>query len=322
MAIKQKVASDEFILLTGRSNPQLAHDIASLLSHELLEPISIFADGEIRVRIPHNMRRRHVFIIQPTASPVNDSLMELVFMIDAAKRSSATEITAIIPYFGYARQDRKEMSRVPISSSVVANIITHAGAQRILTIDIHSEQQQGFVGIPWDNIYGSSVLIPVIQEKNLKDLIVASPDKGGMTRATKHAKLLSASGVALVYKQRDIHINNKSEALGMIGDVKNKHILLVDDMLDTGGTIVNAAEYLKNAGAKSVRVAVTHGLFSGDAIEKINASAIDEIIVTDTITHREEIINHPKITIVSTAPLLAESIRRIQTGESISSLIL
>ena len=176
--------------------------------------------------------------------------------------------------------------------------------------------------IPWDNLYGSSVLIPVVQERKLENLVVASPDKGGITRATKHAKLLGASGVALVYKQRDIHINNKSEAMGMIGDVKDKHILIVDDLLDTGGTIVNAADYLKKEGAKSIRVAVTHGLFSGNALEKINASAIDEIIITDTITHRDEIINHPKITVVSIAQLLAESIRRIQTGESISSLIL
>lgn len=314
--------STEFILLSGRSNPTLAKDIASLLSHELLEPVSIFSDGEIRVRIPQNMRRRHVFIIQPTASPVNDSLMELIFMIDAAKRSSATEITVLIPYFGYARQDRKEMPRVPISSSVVANMIVRAGANRIVTIDIHSEQQQGFVNIPWDNLYGSSALLPVIKKKNLEGLVVASPDKGGMTRATGYAKRLDASGVALVYKQRDIHINNKSEALGMIGDVRNRHVLLVDDMLDTGGTIVHAAGYLKKEGAKSVRVAATHGLFSGDALAMINTSEIDEIIITDTISHRDEISHHPKITIVSIAPLLAEAVRRIQTGESISSLIL
>jgi len=314
--------STEFILLSGRSNPTLAKDIASLLSHELLEPVSMFSDGEIRVRIPQNMRRRHVFIIQPTSVPVNDSLMELIFMIDAAKRSSATEITVLIPYFGYARQDRKEMPRVPISSSVVANMIVSAGANRIVTIDIHSEQQQGFVNIPWDNLYGSSALLPVIQKKNLEGLVVASPDKGGMTRATGYAKRLDSSGVALVYKQRDIHINNKSEALGMIGEVKNRHVLLVDDMLDTGGTIVHAAGYLKKEGAKSVRVAATHGLFSGNALAMINTSEIDEIIITDTISHRDEIAQHPKITIVSIAPLLAEAVRRIRTGESISSLIL
>jgi ribose-phosphate pyrophosphokinase len=319
---KQDVSSDEFILLTGRSNPTLAKDIAALLNHELLEPISMFSDGEIRVRISQNMRRRHVFILQSTSAPVNDSLMELILMIDAAKRSSATEITVIIPYFGYARQDRKEMSRVPISSSVVANMIVTAGADRIVTLDIHSEQQQGFVNIPWDNVYGSSVLVPVIQKLKLTDLVIGSPDKGGMTRATKHAKLLNASGIALVYKQRDIHLNNQSEAMGMIGEVKGKDILLVDDILDTGGTIAHAANFMKKEGAKSVRVAVTHGLFSGNALEKIEASGIDEILITDTISHRKEINNHAKITIVSVAPLLSEAIRRIQTGESISSLIL
>jgi ribose-phosphate pyrophosphokinase len=248
--------------------------------------------------------------------------MELIFMIDAAKRSSASEISVIIPYFGYARQDRKEMPRVPISSSVVANMIVNAGADRILTLDIHSEQQQGFVNIPWDNLYGSSSLLPAIQEKNLSDVVVASPDKGGMTRATGYAKLLGAKGVALVYKQRDIHLNNESEALGMIGEVKGKDVLIVDDMLDTGGTIAHAADYLRKEGAKSVRVAVTHGLFSGKAIERINNSVIDEVIITDTIFHREEVVKHPKITVVSIAPLLAEAIQRIQTGESISSLIL
>lgn len=322
MGDQKTVSSDDFILLTGRSNPTLAKDIAALLEQELFEPITIFSDGEIRVRIPQNMRRRHVFIIHPTSSPVNDSLMELMFMIDAAKRSSASEISVIVPYFGYARQDRKEMPRVPISSSVVANMISNAGANRILTIDIHSEQQQGFVNIPWDNLYGSSALLPVITERNLKNLVVASPDKGGMTRATGYAKLLGASGVALVYKQRDIHLSNQSEAMGMIGEVKDKDILIVDDMLDTGGTIAHAADFMKKEGAKSVRVAVTHGLFSGNALEKIAASGIDEIIVTDTIAHRDEITNHSKITVVSVAPLLSEAIRRIQTGESISSLIL
>lgn len=319
---RKDIESDGFILLSGRSNPTLAKEVAAILSHELLEPVSIFSDGEIRVKIPQNMRRRHVFIIQPTSAPVNDSLMELVFMIDAAKRSSATEITVLIPYFGYARQDRKEMPRVPISSSVVANMIMSAGAQRIVTIDIHSEQQQGFVNIPWDNLYASSALLPVITKKRLSNLVIASPDKSGMTRATGYAKRLDAVGVALVYKQRDIHLNNKSEAMGMIGEVHGKHILLVDDMLDTGGTIVHAAAYMKQQGAKSIRVAVTHGLFTGDALEKINTSVLDEIIITDTIAHRPEVIKHPKVTIVSIAPLLAEGIRRIQTGESISSLIL
>jgi ribose-phosphate pyrophosphokinase len=310
------------VLLTGRSHPELARNIAKQLKLALYEPISVFSDGEIRVRIPHNMRRRQVFIIQPTAPRANDSIMELLFMIDAAKRSSAAEVSAIIPYFAYSRQDRKEMPRVPISSSVVTNMLTKSGASRILTIDIHSEQQQGFTQIPWDNLYGSYSLLPAIQSEHLDDLVVASPDKGGLLRATGYAKLLGATGVALVYKQRDVTLNNKSEALAMIGDVKGKNVMLVDDMLDTGGTIVHAANYLAAQGAKSIRVAVTHGIFSGDAMEKISDSAIDEVIVTDTIVQRDDVVKNKKIKIASVAPLLAEAINRIRTGESISNLIL
>ena len=310
------------ILLSGRSHPVLAHKIAKLLKLELHEPISVFADGEIRVRIAPNMRRRHVFIIQPTAPRVNDSIMELLFMIDAAKRSSAEEISVIIPYFGYSRQDRKEMPRVPISSSVVANIITSVGASRILTLDIHSEQQQGFIKIPWDNLYGSYSLIPALEKIKFRNLVVASPDKGGMLRATGYARLLGAQEVALVYKERDVSVNNKSEASAMIGDVKGKDVLLVDDMLDTGGTIVHSADFLKGKGATSVRVAITHGLFSGNALEKIANSAIEEILITDTLEQREEISQHKKIKVITVAPLLAKAIQSITTGESIGNLVL
>ena len=313
------IKREHFVLLSGRANPLLARAIAKDLDVPLYEPISSFADGEIRVKIPINMRRRHVFIIQPTSVPVNDHLMELILMIDAAKRSSAQEITVIIPYFGYSRQDRKERPRVPISSSVVADMLVTAGADRIATVDMHSEQQQGFVKIPWDNLYGSYSLIPVIKSRKLKDIVIAAPDKGGMTRATGYARRLpNASGIALVYKERDIDVNNKSEALAMIGDVKGKDVLLVDDIIDTAGTIVNAANYIKRSGAKSVRAIATHGLFSGSALEKIDRSDMDEVIVTDSIRHREEVEKHPRITVVSIAPLLAEAIRRIETGESLS----
>ncbi len=311
--------SDDFVLLTGTSNPSLALEIGKLLQTEVYEPISIFSNGEIRVRIPHNMRRRHVYIIQPTSTPVNDHIMELVLMIDAAKRASASEVIAIIPYLGYSRQDRKEIARVPISASVVASMIEHAGADRILTVDIHSEQQEGFVRIPWDNVYGSYSLIPVLKKKKLSNLIIASPDKGGMKRATGYAKLLGAKGLALVYKERDIGVNNVSEALGMIGDVKEKDVLLVDDMIDTGGTLIQAANYLKKNGARSIFAAVTHGLFSGQALEKITESVIEEIIVTDTIDLKEEIVSNSKVTVVPIAPLLAEAIRRTETGESFSN---
>lgn len=316
-----KLTIDDPILLTGKSHVGLASAIAKLLQLELHEPISIFSDGEIRVRIAPNMRRRHVFIIQPAAPRVNDNIMEILFMIDAAKRASASEISVIIPYFAYARQDRKELPRVPISSSVVAQMLENTGASRIVTVDIHSEQQQGFVQIPWDNLYGSYALLPTIKAEKLDNIVVSSPDKNGLHRATGYAKLLNASGVALVYKQRDVTLNNESEASAMIGEVKGKNVILVDDMLDTGGTIVHAANFLKKEGAKSIRVAVTHGLFSGNAMEKISDSAIDEVIITDSIEQRPEVANNPKVKIATIAPLLAEAIKRIKSGESISSLI-
>jgi ribose-phosphate pyrophosphokinase len=307
------------VLVTGRSNPPLAHAIASILRKEIYEPVSVFSDGEIRVKIPPNLRRRHIFIIQPTAPPVvNDHLMELIFMIDAARRSSAKEITVVIPYFGYSRQDRKEMPHVPISSSVVASMIMNAGADRIVTVDIHSEQQQGFINKPWDNLYGSYSLVPVIKSRKLKDIVIAAPDKGGMTRATGYAKLLNASGVALVYKERDIDVNNKSEAMAMIGAVKQKDVLLVDDMIDTAGTIVNAANFIKKAGARSVRAVATHGILSGAAIDRIEKSEIEEVLITDSILHPIRVLKNKKFKIVTIAPLLAEAIRRIETGESIS----
>lgn len=312
------VTKDNYVLLSGRANFYLAQKIARLLKKELYNPISIFSDGEIRVKVPENIRRRHVYIIQPTSFPVNDSLMELVFMIDAARRSSANEINVIIPYFGYSRQDRKEMPRVPISSSVVSRIISNAGADRILTVDIHSEQQQGFVEIPWDNLYGSYTLTPEISSRNLKNVVIASPDKGGMARATGYARLLKAQGVAIVYKERDIAVNNRSEALTMIGDVEGKNIVLIDDMIDTAGTICSAANLLKKRGAKKILAVATHGLFSGNALEKIVSSGIDEVIVTDTILLRDEIIQNKKIKTVSVAPLLAEAIKRIESGDSIS----
>ncbi|MDO8657454.1 MAG: ribose-phosphate pyrophosphokinase [Candidatus Levybacteria bacterium] len=310
--------SNDFVLLTGTANLSLSQKIALILKKDLNESVSVFSDGEIRIRIPINLRRRIVYIIQPTPAKVNDNIMELILLIDAAKRASAKEVVAIIPYFGYSRQDRKEMPRVPISASVIASMVEHAGADRIVTIDIHSEQQEGFVQKPWDNLYSSYSLLPEIKKRKLSNLIVASPDKGGVTRATGYAKLLGAEGIAIVYKERDITLNNKSEAMAMVGNVQNKDVLLVDDMLDTGGTIVNAASYIKQKGARSVRVAVTHGLFSGQAINKINKSIIDEVIVTDTVSLKDEIMNSPKITVVSVAPLLAEAIKRIQTGESIS----
>lgn len=309
---------EKYVLLTGQSNVPLASSIAKKLKKELFSPVSIFSDGEIRIKVPENVRRRHVFILQPTCPPVNNSLMELLFMIDAARRSSSSEITVIIPYFGYARQDRKEMPRVPISASLVAKMIEDAGANRIVTLDIHSEQQQGFIKGPWDNLYGSYAFIPEIKKRKLKNLVIAAPDKGGMTRATGYARLLGANDVALVYKERDIAVNNKSDASAMIGDVKGRDVLLVDDMIDTGGTIVHAAEYLKKMGATKVIVCATHGIFSGSAPEKFKNSTIDELIVTDTIPLRDEMKLYKKVSVVSVADMLAKAITKIESGESLS----
>ncbi|MDE2591088.1 MAG: ribose-phosphate diphosphokinase [Patescibacteria group bacterium] len=310
--------SNGYMLLAGRSNPILAQKIADILGKELCEPISSFADGEIRVKGIPNLRRRQVFVIQPTSSPVNDHIMELLLMIDAAKRASANEIIAVMPYFGYSRQDRKEMPRVPISASVVAKMIEQAGANRILTLDIHSEQAEGFVQIPWDNLYGSYALLPAINDQKLKNLVVASPDKGGMVRTTAYARRLEAIGIASVYKERDLNLNNVSSAMGMIGDVKDKDVLLVDDLVDTAGTLVNAANYLKKHGAKRIVAAATHGIFSGNAIAKITDSAIEKVIVTDSVHMQDEVVSNPKIHIVSVAPLLAAAVSRVRTGESLS----
>lgn len=311
-----------FVLLTGTANEPLAIKIAKRLKSQLNNPVSVFADGEIRIKIAPNLRRRHVFIIQPTCAPVNDHIIELLLMIDAAKRASSSEVIVVMPYFGYSRQDRKEMPRVPISSAVIASMIAHAGADRILTLDIHSEQEEGFIQQPWDNVYASYALTPAIKKKNLENLIVVSPDKGGVPRATFYQRLLGVDEMAIVYKERDLSANNQSEAMAMVGDVNGKNVLLIDDMIDAGSTIVHAANYLREKGAKRIFAAATHGLFSGDALEKINKSALEKVIVTDSVLHRKEVVNNPKIEIVSVAPLLAEAIKRIETGDSISSLIL
>ncbi len=319
--INNSVPTD-FVLLTGRANEPLAKKIAKLLKSPINNPVSVFADGEIRIKIAPNLRRRHVFIIQPTCPPVNDHIVELLLMIDAAKRASSSEVIVVMPYFGYSRQDRKEMARVPISSAVIASLIEHTGADRILTLDIHAEQEEGFIQRPWDNVYASYSLIPAIKKKHLENLVVASPDKGGVPRATFYQGLLGVDELAIVYKERDIRANNKSEALAMVGDVKGKNVLLIDDMIDAGDTITHAADCLKKNGAKRIFACATHGLFSGDALAKISQSALEKVIVTDSVLHRSAVVRHPKIEIVSVAPLLAEAIKRLETGDSISSLIL
>lgn len=313
----------DFVLLTGTSNLPLSEKIAKLLGKTVHNPVTKFADGETRIQIPINIRRGSVIIIQSTCPPdINGSIMELLLMIDAAKRSSADEIIVIIPYFGYARQDRKDRPRVPISASLVAQLIKHAGADKICTLDIHSDQSQGFVQIPWDNLFGSYCLVPRLEKEGFKNLVVASPDKGGVPIATAYAKRLGAEGVAIVYKERDANLINESEALDLIGNVAGKTVLLVDDMIDTARTLVNAAKLLKEKGAGKIWAAATHGVLSADAIDRINNSPIEKVIITDSIPQSEPVTKNPKIEIISTADLLAEAIKRIESGQSISEKLI
>lgn len=311
-----------FVLLTGTANLKLAQDVAKILGKNINESVSTFADGEKRIIIPENLRRRDVFIIQPTCPPVDSNIMELLLIVDAAKKSSASEVSAIIPYFGYSRQDRKDRPRVPISASLVARLIEFAGAGRILTVDIHSEQEPGFVEVPWDNLYASFSFLPVLKRQFGKKLVVASPDKGGVLKATFYADLLDAQGIAIVFKERDITSKNESKALDMIGNVKDKDVLIVDDMIDTAGTICEAANLIKMRGAKSISAVATHGLFSEPAYERISKSSIDKIFVTDTVPQKKEMLNNPKITVVSVAPLLAEAIKCIHNGDSMSEKLI
>ncbi|MFH1535549.1 MAG: ribose-phosphate pyrophosphokinase [Patescibacteria group bacterium] len=314
--------SNGFVLLTGTANLPLARDVAKILDKNVDETVTLFADGEKRIIIPENLRKRDIFIIQPTCSPVDANIMELVLMIDAAKRSSASEVTAIIPYFGYSRQDRKDRPRVPISASLIARLIEFAGADRILTVDIHSEQEPGFVEIPWDNLYSSYSFLPVLKEEFKSNLVVASPDKGGVPKAAFYADLLDADGVAIVFKERDVMKQNESHALDMIGEVSGKDVLIVDDMVDTAGTICGAAKLLKDRGAKSVSVAATHGLFSGSAPKEIASAPIDRIFITNTVPIRKEMLQNPKLKIISVAKLLAEAINCIYKGDSISEKLI
>lgn len=323
MANQSEEKVSDFILLTGTSNLPLTREIGKLLGKTVYNPVTKFADGETRVQIPINIRRGSVIIIQSTCPPdIDGNIMELLLMIDASKRASADEIIVVIPYFGYARQDRKDRPRVPISSSVIAQAIEFAGADKICTIDIHSDQAQGFVQIPWDNLFGSYCLVPRLEKENFKNLVVASPDKGGVPIATAYAKRLGADGVAIVYKERDVASINQSEALDLIGDVKGKTVLLVDDMIDTARTLANAARLLKERGALSILAAATHGVLSADAIERIDNSPIEKVIITDTIPQQKLVTHNPKFEIISVATLVAEAIKRIESGQSISEKLI
>ncbi len=307
------------VLFTGNANPALAQEIANNLGVSLGQAaVGRFSDGETTVEIQQNVRGREVFVVQSTCAPTNDNLMELLIMADALKRASAQRITAVIPYFGYARQDRRPRStRVPISARVVANMLEAVGVNRVLTMDLHADQIQGFFDIPVDNIYASPVLLSDLQAKKYDDLVVVSPDVGGVVRARALAKQLGCD-LAIIDKRRPKA--NVSEVMHVIGEIENRNCVIMDDMIDTAGTLVKAAEVLKERGAKSVYAYCTHAVFSGPAIERIKASHLDEVVITNTIPLNESAKDTPKIRQLTTAFLFAETIRRITDGESVTSL--
>jgi ribose-phosphate pyrophosphokinase len=304
-------------LFTGNANPKLARDIASYLDVALGKAdVGNFSDGEVAVDILENVRGRDCFVLQSTCAPANSHLMELLVMIDALKRASARRITAVIPYYGYARQDRKAKPRAPITAKLVANLITTAGADRALCMDLHAGQIQGFFDIPVDNLYATPVLLEAIRRKDLDDLTIISPDAGGVERARAFAKRLDAT-LAIIDKRRERA--NVAEVMHIIGDVKGRDCVIVDDMVDTAGTLTEAARCLQEEGAASVCAAITHPVLSGPAIKRISESPLESLITTDTIPLRPD-VDCSKIEVVSVAAQMGEAIRRINNEESVSSL--
>ena len=311
---------DNLKIFTGNSNIPLAEEICHFFNVPLGNAkVGTFSDGEIMVEIQENVRGMDVFIIQSICSPVNEHLMELLIMIDAMKRASAERITATIPYYGYARQDRKVAPRVPISAKLIADLITAAGAHRVLTLDLHAGQIQGFFNIPVDNLFATPVILDHIREKYQNDLVIVSPDAGGVERARAIAKRLDAS-LAIIDKRRERP--NESQVMNVIGDITNKTALIMDDMVDTAGTLTQAADALTERGAKSVSACCIHPVLSGSAIEKINRCSIKELVVTNTIPLLEKTKLSNKITVLSVGNLLAEAIKRIHKNDSVSSLFI
>ncbi|MDB9992808.1 ribose-phosphate pyrophosphokinase [Porticoccaceae bacterium] len=307
------------MVFSGNANPALANEIARTLGIPLGNAgVSLFSDGEINIEIRENVRGNDVFVVQPTCAPTNRHLMELIFMIDALRRASAGRITAVVPYFGYARQDRRVRSvRVPISAKVVADMLSNAGVDRVLTVDLHAEQIQGFFNCTVDNVYGAPVLLGDIERQNYKNLQVVSPDVGGVVRARAVAKQLDCD-LAIIDKRRPS--SNQSEVMNLIGEVEGRTCVLVDDIVDTAGTLCKAAEALKKNGATKVVAYATHAVLSGNAIENIKNSQLDELVVTNSIPLREDAKKCGKIRTLSLGKLLGESVRRISNEESISAM--
>jgi len=308
-------------LFSGNAHKELTNEVAAYLHITVGDAvIQHFSDGEIDVHINENVRGHDVFVIQPTSTPVNDNLMELLLMVDALKRASAKRITAVMPYYGYARQDRKVQPRVPISAKLVADLITAAGTSRVLTMDLHASQIQGFFNIPVDNLYASPVLLDYVRKKYSHDsLVIVSPDAGGVERARSFARMLNCS-IAIIDKRREAA--NVSQIMNVIGNVEGSDTIILDDMIDTGGTIVQASSALKEKGARRVVAACTHAVLSGSAIDKINASDLEELIVTNTIPFDSKKERCKLLTVLSIAPLLGEAIKRIHEESSVSSLFM
>ena len=313
-------SDSQMMVFAGNSNPELADRICNHLNINRGSAfIGRFSDGEIGVEILENVRGRDIFLIQPTSAPCNDNLMELIVMIDAFRRASARRITAVIPYFGYSRQDRRTRSaRVPITAKVVANMLISAGVDRVLTVDLHADQIQGFFDIPVDNVYASPILLGDVWRKKYPALLVVSPDVGGVVRARALAKRLDDADLAIIDKRRPKA--NVSQVMNIIGDVEAKNCVLIDDLVDTAGTLCKAANALKEHGAASVVAYCTHPVLSGSAIDNINGSKLDELVVTDTIPLQDDAAACDKIRQLSVSGMLAETIRRIHNEESVSSL--
>ncbi len=312
------VENNRLRLFSGSANIPLAQEVARYLGMDLGPMVrKQFADGELYIQIQESIRGCDVYLIQPTCHPVNDHLMELLIMIDACRRASARQITAVIPYYGYARADRKTAGRESITAKLVANLITKAGANRILAMDLHSAQIQGYFDIPFDHVYGSPVLLDYLMSKQLSDIVVVSPDVGGVARARAFAKKLNDAPLAIIDKRRQAH--NIAEVMNLIGDVKNKAAVLVDDMIDTAGTISEAAKLLRKEGARQVYACATHAVFSPPAIERLSSGVFEEVIVTNTIPIAEK-DRFPQLTMLSVANLLGETIWRVHEDSSVSSM--